>query len=99
MVSCLLARCHYYSVQISRVYLDCKTKLWIVVQGRQRKYIFTQENFYLQGVFDDINEQGTSSLDCKHKQMMKSGAPPEKLGVLTDLVPIEFHGFRSRIDF
>ena len=47
-----------------------------------RKYIFTQECFYLQGILDDINEQDTSFLDCKHKYMMKSGAAPDKVGVL-----------------
>ena len=31
--------------------------------------------------------------------MMKSGAPPDKVGVLSRLLPIEFHGFTSRIDF
>ena len=44
----------------------------------KRKYIFAQESFYLQAVLDDTNEQGTSFLDCKHKHMMKSGAPPDK---------------------
>ena len=39
-----------------------------------------------------INEQDTSFVDCKHKHMMKSGAPPDKFRVL------EFHGFTSRID-
>ena len=36
--------------------------------------------------------------DCKHKHMMKSGAPPDKVGVLYRLLLIEFHGFTSRID-
>ena len=52
------------------VYFDCKTRLCLIVPGRQ-------ETFYLQGILDDINEQDTSFLDCKHKHMMKSGAPPE----------------------
>ena len=43
---------------------------------------FAQECFYLQGILGDINEQDTSFLDCKHKHMMKSGAPPDKFGVL-----------------
>ena len=47
-----------------------------------RKYIFAQESFYLQGVLDVINEQDTSFLDYKHKYMMKSGTPPDKVGVL-----------------
>ena len=38
---------------------------------------FAQESFYL----NDINEQDTSFLDCKHKHMLKCGAPPDKLGV------------------
>ena len=46
-----------------------------------RKYIFVQESFYLQGILNDINEQDTSFLDCKHKHMMKCGAPPDKFKV------------------
>ena len=60
-----------------------------MVPGRQRKYIFTQEVSCLQGILDDINEQDTSFLGCKHKHMMKRGAPPEKFGVLPRLFPIE----------
>ena len=62
-----------------------------------RKYIFAQESFYLQGILDDINEQDTSFLDCKHKHMMKSGARPDKFGSCIVWLPIEFHGFTSRI--
>ena len=36
---------------------------------------------YLQGRLGDTNEQDTSFLDCKHKQMMKYGAPPDKFVV------------------
>ena len=64
----------------------------------KRKYIFPQASFYLQGILDDISEQDTSFLDCKHKHMMKSGAPPNQFGVLCRLLPIEFHGFTSRIN-
>ena len=46
-----------------------------------------QESFYLQGILNDINEQDTFFLDCKHKHMMKSGAPPDK--VLYRLLPTE----------
>ena len=60
---------------------------------------FYIRSFYLQGILNDINEQGTSFLECKHKQMMKSGAPPDKVRVLHRLLPLEFHGFNSRIDF
>ena len=60
-------------------YFDCKTRLCL---AGKRKYIFAQESFYLQGILDDINEQDTSFVDCKHKHMMKSGAPPDKFAVL-----------------
>ena len=46
-----------------------------------------------------ISMNRTSFLDCKHKHMIKSGAPPAKVGVLHRLRPIEFHGFTNRIDF
>ena len=59
----------------------------------------TQKISYLQGILNDINEQDTSFLDCKHTHMMKIGAPPDKVGVLYRMLPIEFHGFTSRIDF
>ena len=62
-------------------YFDCKTKLCLIVPGRHGKYIFTQEIFNLQGILNDINEQDISFLDCKHKHMMKRGAPPDKGGV------------------
>ena len=67
-------------------YFDCKTRLCLRVPGRQEKIFFAQESFYLQGILDDINEQDTSFLDCKHKHMMKSGAPPDKFGVLYRMV-------------
>ena len=63
------------------------------------KYIFTQESFYLQGILNDINEQYTYFLNCKHKHMVKSGAPSDKVRVLYWLFPIEFHGITSMIDF
>ena len=37
-------------------------------------------------------------LTGKHKHMMKSGAPPDKFRVLYCMLPIEFHGFTSRIN-
>ena len=33
-------------------------------------------------MLDDINEDDTFFVGCKHKHMMKSGAPPDKFGVL-----------------
>ena len=50
-------------------------------------------------MLDDINEQDTFFLECKHKHMMKSGVPLDKVGVLFHLIPIELHGFTSRIGF
>ena len=50
--------------------------------------------FYLQGILNDINEQDTSFLDCKHKHMIKRGAPPDKVRVLHRLLPKEFHGYQ-----
>ena len=51
---------------------------WCNLLEGEKKYIFAQESFYLQGILDDINEQDTSFLDGKHKHMMKSRAPPDK---------------------
>ena len=61
------------------------------------KIYFTQGSFYLQGLLNGINEQDTSFLDCKHKHMMKRGAPPDKVGVLYCLLPIEFHGSQAEL--
>ena len=76
----LLARWHYYPIQISILIArpDCAYSSW---QARENIF-FAQESLYLQGILDDINEQNTSFVDCKHKHMMKSGAPPNKFGVL-----------------
>ena len=63
----------------------------------KKKYIFAQENFYLQGILDDINEQDTSFLDCKQKHMMKSRAPPDKFGVLYRMVTYRIPWFRKQI--
>ena len=60
--------------------------------------MFTQAIFYLQGILNDINEHHTFFLDCKHNHLMESGAPPYKFRILHSLLPIEFHGFTSRID-
>ena len=78
------------------IYFDCKTKLCLIVPGKQGKYIFTQEIFYLQGILNDINEQDTSFLDCKHKHMVKSGTPPDKVGVLCRLVTYRIPRFHKQ---
>ena len=61
--------------------------------------IFLHKKVPIYMVANNIDEQNTSFLDCKHKPIMKSGAPPDKVGVLHHLLPIESHGFTSRIDF
>ena len=64
-----------------------------------KKTSFAQESFYLQGIFNYINQRNTSFCDNKHKHMLqKNGAPPDKFGVLYCLLHIEFHGFNGRID-
>ena len=45
-----------------------------------RKIYFSTRSYYLQGILNKINEQDTSFLDGNHKHMMKSGAPPDKVG-------------------
>ena len=74
---------------------DCKTRLCLIVPGRQEKIYFAQESFYIQGILDDINEQDTSFLDCKHKHMMKSGAPPDKFLVLYRMVTYRIPWFHK----
>ena len=93
VVSCLLVRWRYYSVSISK---QSRVQLCLIFPGRHGKYMFIQERFYLQGIPNNINEQDTSFLDCKHKHMMKSGASPDKVRILHRLLPIEL---TSRIDF
>ena len=68
------------------LFFDCKTSLCLIIPSRQEKMYFAQESFYLQGILDDINEQDTSFLHCKHKHMMKSGSPPDKFRVLYRMV-------------
>ena len=67
-------------------HFDCKTRLCLIVPGRQEKVYFAQEIFYLQGKLDDKNEEDTYFLDSKHKNMMKSGAPPDRFRVLYRMV-------------
>ena len=45
-----------------------------------------------------IKMNSPSFLDCKHKHMIKNRAPPDKVGVLHRLLPIEFNGFTRRND-
>ena len=58
---------HYSSWQAREIYLDTR-KFHSSLQGIL--------------VLNDINEQDTSFPDCKHKHVMKNGAPPDRFGVL-----------------
>ena len=80
-------------------YFDCKTRLCLIVPGRQEKIYFCIRKFLFKSILHNINEQDTSFRDCKQKHMMKSGAPPDIVRALHRLLPIEFRGFTSRIDF
>ena len=70
-----------FNINISTKYILIAIPNWALqfLVGMENNYIFKQESFYLQGILNDINEQDTSSLDPKHKHMMKSGAPPHKI--------------------
>ena len=61
-----------------------------------RKYISAKEGFYLQGILNDINEQDTSFLDCKHKHMMKCGAPHDKFIILYRMVTYRITWFQKQ---
>ena len=103
VISCLLARWRYYSIYMSRLrypnklYFDCKTKLGLIVPGRQGNYIL-HKKVSMYKVYSTISINKTH-FDCKHKHMMKSGAPPEIVEGLHRLLPIEFHDFTSIIDY
>ena len=64
----------------------------------KRKYIFAQESFYLHGILD-INEQNTSLVNCKHKYMKKSGAPPDKFIVLYRMFTYRIPWFHKQNKF
>ena len=79
-------------------YFDCKTRVCLIVPGRQEKIYFCTRKFLSTSILDDTNEQDTSFLDCKHKHLMKSGAPLTNSESCTLRLPIEFHGFTSKIN-
>ena len=85
---CLLTGWCYYSTYkyLNRLYFDCKTKLWL---GKENIVLHKKDKC------SDINEQDTSFLDCKHKHMLKSGGPPDKVRVLYHLLPIELFGSKA----
>ena len=78
-------------------YFDCKAQTVPYSSWQARENIFfAQESFHLQGRLDNINEQDTSFLDCEHKRMMKSGAPPDKFGVLYGMVTYRISWFHKQ---
>ena len=52
---------------------------------------------YQQGILNDMNEQDTCFLHCKHKHMMKGGAPTDKVRVLHHLLPMISNGYHSLV--
>ena len=68
VILCLLARWRPHSINISKlcIFIARPNCMWLKVPGWQGKYILAQESFYLLGIFNDINEQDTSFLDCKY---------------------------------
>ena len=77
-------------------YFDCKTRQCLIVPGRQKKIHFCTRKFPSTSILDDIKEQDISFLDCKHKHMMKSGAPPDKFRVLYCMVTYRIPWFHKQ---
>ena len=80
-------------------YFDCKTRLCLIVPGRQEKIYFCTRKFLSTRYTHDVNDQDTSFLYCKHKQMMKCGAPPDKFGVLYCMVTYRIPWFHKQNSF
>ena len=100
----LLSLCFRFTGQMALLssinfYFDCKTRLCLIAPGRQEKIYVCRRKFLSTGILDDINEHDTSFLDCKHKHMMKSGAPPDKFGVLYRIVTFRIPWFHKQISF
>ena len=68
------------------------------VPGRQEKYVL-HKKIPTRYILRHECKQDTSFLECKHKHMMIIEAPPNKFAVLYRLLPTEFHGFNSKIEF
>ena len=75
---------------------DCKTRLPYSSSQARENISLHKKVFYLQGTLGDINEHVTSILDCKHKHMMKRGAPPDKFGVLYRIVTYRISWFHKK---
>ena len=82
---------------LNRVYFECKTKLCLTCPGRHGKYIFREE-IPIYKVYSTISINRTH-LFMKTQAHDESRAPPDKIRALHCLLPIEFHGLTSRIDF
>ena len=56
--------------------------------GREGKYIFTQESFYLHDIFNNITEQDTSLLGCKTQALDDKRSSTWQSRFLHCLLPI-----------
>ena len=75
-----------FSFYLNRVYFYCKSNLRLTASGWQRKHAFGQARFYLQGIFNYINERTHHFLIEKHVVNIL-----KKMGLhLTNLVSCTF---------
>ena len=87
-------RCRFYSIWISKhsiFWFQEQTMPYGSWQAR-KIYLYTRK-FLSPRYTRRYQWQDTSFLECKHKHMKKSGAPPEKFVVLPRLFPMNsmFH--------
>ena len=75
--------------------LQDQTVLYISWQARENIFLHMKVSIY-KVILDDIIEQDTSFLDCKHKHMMKCGSPPDKFGVLYHMVTYRVPWFHKQ---
>ena len=81
----------------NRVYLIARPNYALeFLAGKENNFFYKKVPIY--EVYSTISMNRAPLFHCKHKHIMKSGAPPDKFGVMPHLVPIQFPGFRSRID-
>ena len=56
LIPCLLGGALIQYKYLIRLYFGCNTKLCLIVPNKQRKYIFTLESFFAQGILNDSND-------------------------------------------
>ena len=58
-----------------------------------------EKRTFLHGLLSDIQmNQKQFSVFCKHKHMLKKGAPPDNYGVVYPLLSLQFYGLNSQIN-